>query len=118
MGLSWNISKVNNYEELTEENEWNKTESIIFYTMLIGMPGISESNCAEFYSRIHLYERLFGSILYSVDENNNRVDFPITFGDIERRIGLNTNASSIPKTKFKNSMVQRFFDEVAKSVGK
>lgn len=111
MALNWNLTDVENNEDIIDENNWAITESIIFYTMLIGMPHISESNHEEFFTRVHFYEKLFGSVVYMIDEDNKRIDFPITLEEVKRRIGLRTNAQTMTKTKFMNHFFKQFSDE-------
>jgi hypothetical protein len=115
MALNWDVSKVENYEEIMNDDNYVVTESIIFYTMFVGMPVISQTNYTEFFSRVHLQERLFGSTVYQVDENNNRVDFPITLDEVKSRIGLRTNADTFTKSKFLSKTFERFSSESLRS---
>lgn len=111
MALNWNLTEVKDHEELIGEDDWAITESIIFYTMLVGMPHISEANHEEFFTRVHFYEKLFGSVVYMIDENNNRINYPITLEEVRRRIGLRTNAETMTKTKFMNHFFKQFSRE-------
>lgn len=111
MSLNWSLENVENGQELASNMDAT-TESIIWYTMLIGMPSITEDNAVEFYKRVAFYEKLFGSNVYHIDENNNRVSDYITIDDINKHIGLRTNASTITATKYRNHIVQQFFKEI------
>lgn len=118
MALHWNLTEVQNHEELVDENNWATTESIIFYTMLVGMPNISEANHEEFFTRVHFYEKLFGSIVYMIDDNNERINYPITLSEVKRRIGLRTNADTMTKSKFMNHFFKQFTNESLRAANK
>ena len=88
MSLDWNISKVDNYEELLEGEEWRKTEQIIWGCMGIGIGTITKDNYMEWYTRYDLWYRDASSL---------------NVLDVRRRIGLTTNVfPKEGKTKFLN----------------
>jgi hypothetical protein len=84
MALHWDLSKVKNSEEITE-NEWGITEAIIWMTMSVSLQGITDENVGEFCARAALLQALHGPWLsqgiYVTDEM------------IRRRVGLFTNVS-------------------------
>lgn len=63
MSLDWNATNVENYEEITTDEEWVVTEAIIFGTMAIDMGEITEANWQEFYARTAMFESLFGAFI-------------------------------------------------------
>lgn len=85
MGLHWDLSKVQDSEEITE-NEWGITETIIWMTMSVGLQGITEENVDEFCARAAILQALHSPWLsqgiYVTDEM------------IRRRVGLFTNVGN------------------------
>jgi hypothetical protein len=112
MSLNYDLTKIENSDELFENDRMNAvTESLIFYTIFIGMNQITNDNSAKFFERVYLYEKLFGASVSFIDEDNNRVERKIKYADIRRHLGLHTNATSLSDTAFKNNMVKRAFED-------
>ena len=117
MSLDWNLTKIENREEVCWEKDENGndklnpvTESLIWLTMGIGMGSITEENEFAFYSRIAVYEKLFGTIL-SYWKDTKRVEVPITPADIHQHIGLTTNVSKESDASFRKRIVENFTRE-------
>ena len=87
MALNWNIEQCADWKQLTEDNEWAVTNTLIWATMIIGIRKITTENYREFYLRLHASEIYDGQFL------TNR-GF-ITLDEVKRRIGLATNASTL-----------------------
>ena len=103
MALHWDITKCTNMEALqVEENgEWSITNGIIWLTLGVDMGEITKSNVAEFYARVKVWELVTGAIVSKyVTETDTREDYFLTFGDIQKRIGLSTNVLTEPITKW------------------
>lgn len=113
MSLNWNLSKVDDFEDtLTDENK-AVTESIIFYTIFVGMSQITEENVDNFFQRVYTYEKLFGPTISYVDKDNNLCRHYIKFNDVKRLIGLRTNADNLTDAKFKTRIFKRSFEEAS-----
>lgn len=95
MSLNWDISKVENYKELTENGLNSVTNALIWGTMAIGMREITSKNWERFYKRLHILERVKGAFLVS---GGNPVY--LTKDDVKRHIGLTTNVSNETDTQF------------------
>ena len=118
MALNWDISSVKDFEEVTVchdaygdnedltreqvENSY-KTEGLIWLTIGIGMNQITEANAEEFHTRVRMWEDAHGGYLRLGGESYN-----YTREDIERRIGLGTNASTMTKTQFHKSIIEHY----------
>lgn len=88
MSLTWEVTNVTNYEEITEGNEWGITETTIWMTMLLGLSGITEANVDEFVARSALYQAIDGPLL-----RMNGKSVYVTEEMIRRRVGLRTNVT-------------------------
>lgn len=121
MALNWNIEKCENYKELTATDEARSdTDAIIWGTMFVGISKITEANYKEFYARYHLIELLNGTF------RNTRIDdgtehgkyepYYLTLEAVKRRIGLSTNAGTIPRTTFIKMKVGKYFKEIVEAV--
>ena len=100
MALNYDLTRVKDYKKL-----WNRSDerlemkepyrTIIFCTMIVGMREITEENCSKFLERVSFVERTQGSFFYK-----NRKPLYISEKDINRMIGLKTNASLLTKAQF------------------
>lgn len=66
-----------------------------------GMPRLTEANKGEFLRRLRVMEDIYGPLM-------NQGPAPVLFTeeDIERRIGLRTNATELTKAKFEANMAK------------
>lgn len=110
MALNWNISKVENHEELTGSPEWALTDALIWATLAVGIGSITAKNYKEFYGRLHLLELIHGT--FRVRDGK---PYYITIDDVKRRIGLETNVGTIPRSTFLKQKVGRYFKEITES---
>lgn len=104
MPLNWDLAKVENWKQLFKEEDEqgdsemkNVHETILFHTMNVGMSSITEKNCKQFYDRVQMWEKMKGVRFYTYEGHK-----PIytTKEDVQRMIGLETNASEFSKTEF------------------
>jgi hypothetical protein len=121
MSLNWDLTKIENYEELC----WNKneddtvklnvvTESLIFIGMAIGIGKISKENASEVYGRIAMYEKLFGATM-CVFKGNGKEQVFITPEDVYAHIGLSTNVGKETEASFRKRMTDNFMrDQIRK----
>ncbi len=90
MPLNYDLTKINNFEELLNESNQLKQpyNTIVFATMIVGMGEITEKNYNKFYNRLNVVERINGAFLRdSVTRNETYIQEE----DIKRMIGLKTN---------------------------
>lgn len=98
MSLNYNLRNVRNFNTtcLTPEGYVGAvTETIIFYTMGVGIGEITEGNWADFYRRVYALEAVRGA---GVIRDGRR--YKLTPNDIREHIGLHTNASRLTATQF------------------
>jgi hypothetical protein len=95
MALNWNIEACKNFKELTTDKEWPITNALIWSTMAIGVNEITSKNIKKVFTRIRIDENLNGAYL-----TNGRKRYFIKMEDVEKRIGLYTNASPYTDTQF------------------
>lgn len=117
MSLDWDLTKINNNTEVCwEKNEDGTdklnpvTESLIWLTMGISMGSITEDNQSDFYCRVAVYEKLFGTML-SYWKDSKKVSVPITPEDIHNHIGLTTNVSKDTDASFRKRIIENFIRE-------
>lgn len=102
MALDFNYGNVKDYKTvcLTPEGEIRKkTEAIIWGTMMIGLYEIKKSNLDEWMIRITMLNTVRPG---TIDVN---------LGDLERHVGLRTNARSYTPAKFRKMMAEALYDE-------
>lgn len=125
MSLDWNLKKIRDYKKLYRkigegERGYSSTEPtfilksenerIIWLTMLIGMREITEKNWEQFYNRVNFFEKNTDSHLWK-KLNNKLVPMYITKDQVQKMIGLSTNASTLTKNQFiKRVMSEDKFD--------
>jgi hypothetical protein len=105
MPLTWDITEVVDFVDINDGFESIKTQGLVFATMAIGMYTITDANAGEFYTRIKMLEGVNGHLVVGPEnEDGSSRYYFYTPADIQRRIGLRTNANSYTKTKFVNNL--------------
>jgi hypothetical protein len=107
MSLSWDLTECDDYKALKTDKEWPVTDAIIWYAMFtdIGWK-VTSSNVTDFYARIHVFEKLHGTLLSTSDE-----PYFITPVDVRKRIGLKVNVSPKTKLQFLKHTALRAYNE-------
>jgi hypothetical protein len=117
MPLTWDITEVTDFRDINDGFESIKTQGLVFATMAIGMYTITDANAGEFYARIKMLEGVNGHLVVGPEnEDGSSRYYFYSPDDIQRRIGLRTNASSLTKTKFLNHLLQFGADLYTRSV--
>tara|TARA_Y100001963_G_scaffold158855_1_gene260060 strand:- start:1956 stop:2306 length:351 start_codon:yes stop_codon:yes gene_type:complete len=99
MAINWNVGKCKNYKKLVKGDEATLTDALIWGGFDIGYGQITNKNWKQYYKRVQVIEKLFGSYVYTYNDNS-RTPYYLTEKDIKKRIGLSTNHSNISNTKF------------------
>lgn len=106
MALNYDLSEIKSYKRLFEkstETGGSKMKdvprTVVMSTISVGMREITKDNYRKFYNRLNLIENVYGHFFY-VRRRGKMIPRPITLGEVERMIGLKTNASEISRTKF------------------
>jgi hypothetical protein len=120
MSLNWNISEVENYQQLCwvptgEVDEDGKelkrlsgvTDALIWLTMMVDLGSITEKNYRDFALRVRMYESIFGPMLR---------DRPITTKDVKDHIGLRTNVAPTTWAKFLFRMRDLLFEKIDEDI--
>jgi hypothetical protein len=125
MALSWNVNKIKNFESLIYYKKDGGddfyvrplAEALIWATMLIGMNRITEGNYEEFFERVATYEHLNGPWLRQTDRRfkNGLKDRHITLADIEKHIGLETNASTVSRRQWNTRVAKNALERSLKA---
>lgn len=92
MALSFDISQCSR----KTAQEWNDGELFLAssLTVVTGIPHIdSEDTARRFYNRVNAYEKLHGAFQTEVGEDGKHHDKRLRIGDVEKWVGLRTNAS-------------------------
>jgi hypothetical protein len=102
MSLNYDLSHIADWQELLEGSGCvtPRTEAVIFLTLFVGMNEITEKNALEFACRVQLFETFAEPLLKGLDGPK-----PITLADIQRHIGLRTNANPLTRARFFNSLI-------------
>ncbi len=120
MSLDWHISKIKDYNQtcFVTEGEDIKlaglTRTLIYATMAVGIPMITEENAGQFYARLHTYERVNGPYRHVLDNGkaecgcfkNELVDLFINPEDVWKHVGLKTNAARLSDSKFADEILR------------
>jgi hypothetical protein len=102
MSLDWDVGKVKDWKALQGKTESMVTDVLVWHTMSIGMGRITEANSDEFYARVNMFERVHEPSLYKEDKPRY-----ITREEVDRRIGLFTNASNLTRAQFMKRVWER-----------
>ena len=108
MSLNYNLTHIDNWQELlgigTSDPEPGFatpiTEALIWATLLVGMPQITEKNVSEFAFRLRLYETVEGHLVHYPG-----YAMPIPFSQVKRHIGLHTNANPLTRAQYIKNVI-------------
>jgi hypothetical protein len=121
MSLSWDLSKIENYDELfvdapPDQGEGKVldglTQAIIYATMVTGLGknwSLDTDFAPELWARLHMIEKLQGPLVTKQGE-----PYFVTFEDVRRRIGLETNVSPVSRSEFVKRMLTNDMDRLVK----
>lgn len=101
MALTWDITNCVDSAELTTDETWSATEEMIFATMAVGLPGVSEANADTFYARLRTWQRLIG---VPAEEQ-------VTPEKVRRYVGLRTNVSADTDAAWRKRIIDRQLDD-------
>lgn len=90
------------------EREWHITETVIFATLLTGLGKehrITEANHKEIFERMSALEHALDNPIRYREGEQVETRW-LTLADIQRRIGLRTNASSVTRAAFERKLGQ------------
>ena len=105
MSLDWGLHDIDGWRTLCYEGEEDDrrmnpvTNTLIWETMSIGIPRITEKTWEEFARRIHISQQIHGGYIYKIEDHVKKYRF-VTAAEVKSHIGLHTNASSKTKTVF------------------
>jgi hypothetical protein len=105
MSLDWDVSQVENYEEILDEEsgEWTITNGLIWRTLALGIPRITEKNWREVYYRNRVIDVLNGPAVFKFNEDGTKTN-EITPSAIKRRIGLSTSVTKLTDKQFASNI--------------
>jgi len=100
----WEMMCLNKDETIREE-----TNTLIFYTMNLGINIITKTNVDKFILRLRMYEVLHGMTKWRT-VNGERIN-AISDTLIRNHIGLKTNASELSDAQFNKNMLKQLVRE-------
>jgi hypothetical protein len=117
MSLNWDLAKIANHEELfvgegDERRLDGLTHAFIWTSMVTGLGKdwtLDADFAPEFYARVKLLEKVNGPLVTKEGK-----EYPITFEDVRRRIGLHVNVSPVSRAEFIKSAVTVDLDRDAR----
>ena len=130
MALRWSIKKVMGFKKNPDDYYLpikNKkggkvfdiqpiTKHLVYETMVVGLGEITENNIDEWLIRMRLAEKLYGTSLMIRDDKGVVKPYHITIEDLEKHIGLWTNAEHIKRKEFVNRCVSGVLRDITNSV--
>lgn len=132
MALRWSIKKIlgfkrnpDDYYVPIENKKGSKvfdiqpiTKHLVYETMIVGLGEITIHNIDEWLIRMKLVEKLYGTSLMIRDDKGNVKPYHITVEDLERHIGLWTNAERIKRKEFVSRCVSGVLRDITNGVYK
>ena len=130
MALRWSIKNVlgfkknpDDYYMPIENKKGSKvfdiqpiTKHLVYETMRVGLAEITVNNIDEWLIRIRLLEKLYGTSLMIRDDKGLVKPYHITVEDLQRHIGLWTNANRLKRKEFVNYCVSGILRDITDSV--
>lgn len=95
MPLNWNITEVRNWKEIARGDEFFITDALILATLVVRMGSITKRNWQDFFERLDAAQREDYPLMKCGDQN-----FYFTKEQVERRIGLRTNMTTVQRSEW------------------
>ncbi len=76
-----------------------RIETIVFATMITGVPKITEETYNQFYNRLHMVETMRGCFFWKTVRGKH-IEDPIRLEEVKSMIGLTSNASILKRNEF------------------
>lgn len=102
MPLNWRVNQCD--ERVMSDEEQPITEAVIWSTMRVGIPQITDDNAEKFTARLYAWTRVHGPVLTKATERGIE-PVPIRLADVRLRIGLQTNAKRLTDAAFKTQLI-------------
>jgi len=126
MSLNWNIKNVLGFKKNPDDyylpiknkkggKVWDIqpiTKYLVFKSMAIGLDKITKQNIDEWLIRISLIDELYGTTLMMKDDKGIAKPYHITSNDLERHIGLWTNANTFTRKKLVSNCVSGILRDI------
>ena len=132
MALRWSIKNImgfkrnpDDYYVPIENKKGSKvfdiqpiTKHLVYETMVVGLAEITVNNIDEWLIRTRLIEKLYGTSLMIRDDKGVVKPYHITIEDLEKHIGLWTNASRLKRKEFVNNCISGILRDITYNVYK
>lgn len=82
-------------------------ECLVWYTVIVGIPELTQDTIDEFYKRMWMSDKLTGYLRLKYGKPD-----PITYHELEQYIGLRTNASAMSKSLFTKKLYRHAEDQL------
>lgn len=100
MSLDWNVAKVDEQWWKGEDNpEWEITNGLIWATIGVDIGQITEQNYEKFHQRLTRLEQEMGHLM-NAWEGGEIKPYYFTLEDVQRRIGLSTNVTTLSDREY------------------
>ena len=113
MALQWNLTEIPNYLAVCYDHPTDNTMKPISNAMIWLCPCIdigqwTEKNIDEVWTRIRMFERLFGPMLYPLDGGQDPTPYYLHHDQVRAHVGLWTNVAYVPRTRWLQRMYEAF----------
>lgn len=83
------------------------TVTLIWATLTVGLPKITEKNFKEFWLRLRVSDILMGYPIQVLQEDGSTEGRHLTLEEVKQHIGLSTNGCTETHTKFFSRMIRK-----------
>jgi hypothetical protein len=93
------------------------TNTLIWSTIAVDLPGITEANAAEFFARLQIWERIFGAFMIRAEVDGKRPEGEaafITRDEVIAHIGMTANVSPVSRAKWLKRIDREMSDIVTR----
>ena len=113
MGIHYDVSNVKKQSAATdaEGKLTDFADFMIYATIFVGIPELTEKNSKLFFDRLRLMEVVIGGIR-TCEYNDEKIDIYTTQEEINNFIGMKTNASSYTNVQYKNIINEKALDKL------
>jgi hypothetical protein len=113
MALHWSIERVEDWQQLAQDDEQRKiTEAVVWAALVYDLSGVTEKNIDEWLFREEFARRVddFYPITRPRSQDHKRDLFTRT--ELERRIGLSTNVTTTSRAAFQKKLIDKVVGDI------
>jgi hypothetical protein len=113
MALHWSIERVEDWQQLAQDDEQRKiTEAVVWAALVYDLSGVTEKNVEEWRFRQEFARHTDDLYPITRPRSQDHKRDLFTRAELERRIGLSTNVTTTSRAAFQKKLIEKVASDV------